>query len=107
MNTFHLVMLDTDPDTRIPKNERALVMTFRTELTTSAEAEAAARDAVAGFLSSKEGEKALAVNCGHFNWGDAAVSLPGAAWERHGLQFVGFADGDILVYHNENLTEDN
>lgn len=63
------------------------------------------RCAVKAYLETEEGKKTLRLNCGCFNWGDAA-EIPGDFFESFGLKKLDAPAADLTVDFNEDLTAD-
>ena len=56
------------------------------------------RDAVAEYLGTPDGQRAIEETCRDFNWGDAILYVPDAIWKKHGITELG--DGDRIVIRN-------
>jgi hypothetical protein len=67
--------------------------------------EQALRDAIKDFLDSgtEDSKNALEYANGHYNWGDAIVTVPPALFEKHGLKPLGQDTVDVRVDHNETF----
>lgn len=63
------------------------------------------RSAVKAYLETKEGKNTLHLNCGCFNWGDAA-EIPSDFFEPFGLKKLDAPAADLTVDFNEDLTAD-
>lgn len=63
------------------------------------------RSAVKAYLETEEGKKTLNLNCGCFNWGDAA-EIPDAFFKPFGLKKLDAPAANLTVDFNEDLTAD-
>lgn len=63
------------------------------------------RSTVKAYLDTEEGKKTLSLNCGCFNWGDAA-EIPDSFYESFGLKKLDAPVADLTVDFNEDMTSD-
>lgn len=70
------------------------------------DAEKALRNAVAEYLNTKEGKRAIELTCNDFNWGDAIMGVPDKIWFKHGLSMDNEKVVIVKVNQDEILFEE-